>query len=55
MQECLKKREGNIGMAINGRAAEKSDTAYEDNDISATSNSLWRNMRKKVSSTGMLR
>jgi hypothetical protein len=33
----------------------KSDTVYDESDISATSNSWWRSMRKKVSSTGMLR
>ncbi len=55
MDECLKKREGNTGMATNGRGSRDIDTLYEDKDISATSNSLCRNMRKKVSSTGMLR
>ena len=35
MQECRKKREGNTGMAMNGRSGRNSDTTYEDSDISA--------------------
>ena len=55
MEAWRKKRDGNTGMAMKGRASECSDTVYEESDISATSNSLKRAMRKKVSSTGMVR
>jgi hypothetical protein len=55
MHEWRKKREGNTGIATNGLSGLNKDTEYDESDISATSNSWWRNMRKKVSSTGMLR
>jgi len=55
MHECRKKRDGNTGIAMKGWSGLKSDTVYDDSDISATSNSWCRSMRKKVSSTGMLR
>jgi len=41
-------------MAMNGLSL-NSDTVYEESDISATSNSRLRSIRKKVSSTGMFR
>ena len=53
MHEWRKKRDGNTGIATNGRIGPRSsDTQYDDSDISATSNSRWRSMRKNVSSTG---
>ena len=50
--EWRKKRDGKTGMATNGRGSRNIDTVYDDSDISATSNSRWRNIRKNVSSTG---
>ena len=55
MQECLKKREGNAGMATKGASFAFKDATYEDSDISEQSNSRLRSMRKKVSSTGCTR
>jgi len=55
MQEWRKKRDGKTGIATKGRSGLCKDTAYDDSDISAQSNSRCRNMRKKVSSTGMFR
>ena len=54
MHEWRKYRDGKAGMAMNGRSL-ASDTVYEDSDISATSNSRCRSIRKKVSSTGRFR
>ena len=53
--EWRKKRDGKIGIAMKFFWSLKSDTVYDESDISATSNSWWRSMRKKVSSTGMSR
>ena len=47
--------DGNTGMAINGGFSECSEAQYEESDISEQSYSLYRIMRKKVSSTGWLR
>ena len=55
MHEWRKKRDGNTGIAMKCFFSRKSDTVYDESDISATSNSWWRSMRKKVSSTGMSR
>jgi hypothetical protein len=55
MHECRKNRDGNTGIAMNGLSGLKSETEYDESDISATSNSWWRSIRKNVSSTGMLR
>jgi hypothetical protein len=55
MHECLKNRDRKTGIATNGGSSAKSDTTYEDSDISAISNSRWRSMRKNVSSTGRSR
>ncbi len=55
MHEWRKKRDGKTGIAMNGFSGLENDTAYDESDISATSNSLCRSMRKNVSSTGMLR
>jgi hypothetical protein len=55
MQECRKNREGKMGMATKGRGSRNIDTVYDDSDISATSNSRCRIMRKNVSSTGRFR
>jgi len=41
--------------STNGAGSRNSDTVYDDSDISATSNSRWRIMRKNVSSTGRSR
>ena len=43
-------RDGNTGIATNGSPL-RFDTQYDENDISATSNSRWRACRKNVSST----
>jgi hypothetical protein len=40
-------RDGKIGIATNGRGSRNMDTVYDDSDISATSNSRLRSMRKK--------
>ena len=53
--EWRKKRDGNTGIAMKFFFSLKSDTVYEESDSYATSNSWYRSMRKKVSSTGMLR
>ena len=45
-------RDGKIGIAIKGGSSWNSDAVYYDRDISATSNSRYRSIRKKVSSTG---
>src|SRR5262249_31057365 len=55
MHECRKKRDGKTGIATNGGSGAKHDTTYDESDISATSNSRWRNIRKNVSSTGRSR
>ncbi len=55
MQEWRKKRDGKTGIAMKFRFSLKSDTVYDESDISATSNSWCRSMRKNVSSTGMSR
>ena len=55
MHEWRKKRDGNTGIAMKGLSGFASDTEYEESDISATSNSWWRSIRKNVSSTGMFR
>ena len=52
---CRKQRDGNTGMATNGRGSRWQVTQYDDSDISATSNSRWRSIRKNVSSTGIAR
>jgi len=58
MPLCRKAREGNTGIAMNGRAPGSSASrliTYEDSDISAASNSRCLSIRKNVSSTGRLR
>lgn len=55
IQEWRNIRDGKTGMAMNGRAGVNSETTYEESDISATSNSWWRSMRKNASSTGRLK
>jgi hypothetical protein len=48
-------REVKTGSATNGGSSRPSVAAYVDSDISATSNSRCRSMRKNVSSTGRAR
>src|SRR3954468_19523381 len=55
MHEWRKKRDGKIGMAMNGGLGELSDAVYDESDISDASNSRLRIMRKNVSSTGNVR
>jgi hypothetical protein len=43
------------GSATKGDGSALRDRTYEDSDISATSNSWWRIIRKNVSSTGSRR
>src|SRR6185503_8008021 len=52
MHEWRKQRDGNAGIAMKGGSFAPSDATYEESDISATSNSRKRAMRKNVSSTG---
>ena len=51
MHEWRKSRDGKTGIAMNGGSSRDSDTVYDESDISATSNSRCRSMRKNVSST----
>jgi hypothetical protein len=55
IEVCRNIRDGNIGIAMKGGASWDNETAYEDRDISATSNSRYLAIRKKVSSTGRFR
>ena len=55
MPACRNCREVYTGSATNGGSSRSRDFTYEDIDISATSNSRCRSIRKKVSSTGSRR
>jgi hypothetical protein len=53
MLEWRNKRDGSTGIAMNGCGSRKSDTVYEERDISATSDSRWHSVRKSASPTDM--
>ena len=48
-------RDGKTGIATNGQSPAAKRVTNDASDISAASNSPWRSIRKKVSSTGRRR